>query len=327
MTSWTLAVWVTATLASAGIKVGGRYESPLGEVLVSGKRGRLVATMAQDSRPCGFKKGHQVFKGHLVDDSISGTVTLCSTTKGCGSQELFVVLLVARNGELLSGAVQHKKGAACELPLRGKGITFTRLAAADVARAKGGAAHQERPEHAVQSAADEKMAEMPFSSWDPGQTARTGVVSRSSALDLGKKAGSILAAGHFEDARSVLLQALTQDPGYAEGYNMMGVTYYARDNYQQALDWYKKALTANPDFGDAWYNMACVYALENKHELAMRFLRIAVINGYREVGAMQSDDDLASLRNLPDYAALIAQASGASEAAPGGSPTSEGSTP
>ncbi|MEW5849845.1 MAG: hypothetical protein AB2A00_13705, partial [Myxococcota bacterium] len=105
--------------------VGGRYVSPLGDITLKQKGKKITGVMADAHGPCGFKKGQEVLKGTLMDDSVTGELTICSEGSGCGTQKVFVVLLVARKGELLSGAV-HSKKAQCKLPLGGKGIALAR---------------------------------------------------------------------------------------------------------------------------------------------------------------------------------------------------------
>jgi tetratricopeptide (TPR) repeat protein len=78
-----------------------------------------------------------------------------------------------------------------------------------------------------------------------------------------------------------------------------------RGDFAQALGWYKRALGIDPDFGDAYYNMACVYALDGQPELALRYLQIAAVNGYATSEGIDEDPDLASLRELPAYRALV----------------------
>jgi len=95
------------------------------------------------------------------------------------------------------------------------------------------------------------------------------------------------------------------DPRLPEAYNGVGVTWRMRDDFPAALEWYKKALGVDPDFGDAYYNMACVYALSGQPELALRYLQIAAVNGYATAEGIGEDPDLASLRELPAWQALV----------------------
>ncbi|MEW5854460.1 MAG: tetratricopeptide repeat protein, partial [Myxococcota bacterium] len=180
-------------------------------------------------------------------------------------------------------------------------------------------AETKEPEAAAEEPAPKVTAaevDTPFEAWNPeAATTSSGTrESRGKAMSHAKEAASLIHKGKFEDARTPLMEALRQDPGYAEGYNMMGVTYYARDQYDDALGWYKKALTANPDFGDAYYNIACIYAVEGKKELALRYLRIAMLNGYAQADAVDKDPDLDKIRGEAEYAEIMKLARGEQEA-------------
>jgi tetratricopeptide (TPR) repeat protein len=87
--------------------------------------------------------------------------------------------------------------------------------------------------------------------------------------------------------------------------NGVGVTYRMRNDLPAALEWYKKALAVDPDFGDAYYNMACVYALQDRKDLALRYLQIAALNGYASAEGIDADPDLVSLHGEPAYRSLV----------------------
>ena len=339
-------VWLAAGTAQGA--VGGTYSSPMGTLEVKVTAGAVMA-VSRGGGPCRYKKGQTVLRGAMLEDSVTGRMTVCSRGPGCGVEEAFVVLVVARKGDLLSGAVQLKN-KTCKLPTKGRGIKLsrrhsgkgTRVASrhnkrprARAGRSEGnGAAPSADPRGTTASAAPEHTAAaqqtvgtstsssgqqvaaadppaegaaVPFAAWDPdaAPTAPSGVRGRKAALGKAKEAARLLDAGRFEAARPLLLEALGADPAYAEGYNMMGVTYYARDRYDDALDWYKKALTVNPDFGDAYYNIACIYSIEGKKPLALKYLRVALLNGYAEREAMEKDADLDPIRGEGEYQDLM----------------------
>lgn len=300
--------------------VSGRYISPLGDIQLKTQGRKIVGVAAQDGGPCGFQKGQNVLDGTLLDDSVTGTLTICSSGEGCGVQKVLVVLLVARKGDLLSGAV-HTKQPQCRLPLGGKGIALAR--APDVGKARKPRSGSRQPaessstpghgQAAAPAAPTTEEINAPFENWNPGAMGGATVQGRNQALELGREAAALINRGDFEGARSVLLEALRHNVAYAEGYNMMGVTYFARDRYDDALGWYKKALTANPDFGDAYYNIACIYSVEGKKALALRYLRIAMLNGYAQPDVVGKDPDLDGLRGEKEYQEILALAGGSTE--------------
>jgi tetratricopeptide (TPR) repeat protein len=190
------------------------------------------------------------------------------------------VLLVGAAG--LSGAVHVAPG--CKAPIgKNGGVTLTRLPS------KPGAAGPVAP-----PAPAVKPSPRP-----------AGEEQRARARELMRDGAAWLSEGNFERARARFEEALAVDDRLPEAYNGVGVTWRMRNDFTRALDWYKRALAVDPDFGDAYYNMACVYALDGQPELALRYLQIAAVNGYATAEGIDEDPDLASLRELPAYRALV----------------------
>jgi len=262
--------------AGAAPLINGEYDSPLGRVRLDGDGTTYRATLLAPAAACTFTKGEQVLRATLLDDSLAGEVRLCQS--GCAAAEAWAkgVLLVGPTG--LSGAVHVAPG--CRAPIgKNGGITFTRAAPP---RAAGSAPPRAKPPPPA-----------------PGKSAteRARAALRDGATWLGE--------GNFEKARGRFEEAIALDPRLPEAYNGVGVTWRMRSDFAQALVWYKKALGVDPDFGDAYYNMACVYALSGQPDLALRYLQIAAVNGYATAEGIGEDPDLASLRDLPAYQALV----------------------
>jgi hypothetical protein len=269
-----LALLPLAGVARAAPTIDGEYDSPLGRVRIAGDGTTYRASLVTPVGPCRFAKGDVVLRATLLDDSLAGEVRLCQT--GCAAPEAWAkgVLLVGPKG--LSGAVHVAAG--CQAPIgRSGGLTFTRLPPASAGR----------PPPKVKPAARPA----------PSATERARTALRDGA--------AWLSEGNFEKARARFEEAVALDPRLPEAYNGIGVTWRMRDDFPAALEWYKKALGVDPDFGDAYYNMACVYALTGQPDLALRYLQIAAVNGYATAEGIGEDPDLASLRDLPAYQALV----------------------
>jgi hypothetical protein len=258
--------------AGAASPVNGEYDSPLGRVRVEGDGTSFRGTLVAPAGPCSFTKGEQVLRATLLDDSLAGEVQVCQ--QGCGTPVAWArgVLLVGPTG--LSGAVHVASGCRAPVGPRG-GISFTRAPAPSRSPAPA------RAEPAPSRTATER--------------------ARAAMRD----GATWLSEGNFEKARGRFEEAVALDPRLPEAYNGVGVTWRMRDDFKAALQWYKKALRVDPDFGDAYYNMACVYALTGQPELALRYLQIAAVNGYATAEGIGEDPDLASLRTLPAYRALV----------------------
>jgi tetratricopeptide (TPR) repeat protein len=253
--------------------IDGDYDSPLGRVRISGSGLSYRAVLVAPSSLCRFAKGEAVLEATLLDDSLAGRMRVCLVGPGCAGKADWASAVLLVGPAQLSGAV-HVEGAGCAAPFGKKGgVTLTRAG-------KGKPSKQTRRP-------------------PPDRLARVRAL-----LTDGK---AYLEEGNFEAARKRFTAAIAADPGVPEAYNGVGVTYRMRNALPDALAWYKKALEADPDFGDAYYNMACVYALQGAQELALRYLKIAALNGYATGEGLDADPDLAALRALPEYQALRAK--------------------
>jgi non-specific serine/threonine protein kinase len=95
---------------------------------------------------------------------------------------------------------------------------------------------------------------------------------------------------HPDDARAVYLGAVV--------WTQVG-------NTQRAIEWAGQALTMDPEEPLTLYNVACVYALQNQAEQALDCLEQAVSHGFRHKEWVEHDSDLAALRELARFEALL----------------------
>jgi predicted esterase len=70
------------------------------------------------------------------------------------------------------------------------------------------------------------------------------------------------------------------------------------------------AVLLKPDRPAPWYDLACARALSGNGSLALEALRTAVEKGYRDAGHLASDEDLRSIRERPEFRALVEKISG-----------------
>lgn len=290
-----------ALLAAVTPPPQGDYDSPLGRIrLVAGPEG-LKGTLVAPSPLCHFGPGEEVLRGTLLDDSLAGQVRVCLTGRACRKKDEWSSAVLLVGPAQLSGAV-HVSARGCRGPFGRKGgLTLARSGAAlDLAAPALDSAGGAAPASGSAGGAALPGALPGESSGDPeGARAR-----RARARSLLRDGGGYLREGAFEQARRSFLRSIELDPRRPEAYNGVGVTHRARNDLGEALAWYKKALSVDPDFGDAYYNMACVYALQGRAEMALRYLRIASLNGYATAEVIGEDPDLASLRELPGYRSL-----------------------
>jgi hypothetical protein len=257
------------------------------------------------SKTCPFKKGDEVLKGVLLEDSLSGQFRYCLRGKECsGSNWAPLVMLVARGGRVLSGAA-HFKPTECRVggKGRGDGVVIRKVKR----KPKPKVPPKPKPDAGVEIAEAQPVDEdgqpveeevKPLNPEDYKKNQGTWREQMEQGQDQ-------MHRGFFERARRNFKKATELDPTRPEAYNGIGVTYYARGDYEEALSWYKLSLEIDPNFGDAYYNMACIYSLMKKNALAFRYLHIAVLNGFVEHKAMEQDPDLNNLRKDARYQEIL----------------------
>ena len=277
--------------------------------------GKVVGRLAEKGGPCAVPPGTELLKGTLLDDSLSAQVRLCVVSDKCGdtADTALAVLLVTRT---LTGGVHTKAACAQDvraLVLRRPGPPMAMTPPPVTERLSKTAPPKSPRAPNTQIAINTKIdvGEIPGRpvgdqqhppGYDP-RDARKG--PEHEVRQLLSEGAALLADGRFEKARHKFQDVVQKDPQRAEGYNGVGVTFYARGDYDEALAWYKRSLEADPRFGDAFYNMGCVYALKQRKQLAFRYLRMAALNHYSEREAMEKDPDLTSLHDEPQWRELL----------------------
>lgn len=321
-----LATVLVNTPALAGPTVlAGRWTSPVGELAITQKGSEVTGTLVKPAQGCKLSKNAKVLKGVLLEDNLTGEIEVCQQGDGCEvSAKAFVIFLVTKKGQRMSGAL-HLPKKTCSVPGMGagRGLRITKITAVQADKRKPrqrantrgheqakAATSQDRSAPSEQTSDDNIWS---GTAWDDaasgaGADAKGQVFNPKLAGSLLADGANLLAVGKAEEAREKFIAATRADPSRAEAYIGVGVSYYLRSKYTDALRWYKDALEANPDFGDSYYNMACIYAIERKKELALKYLRIALLNGYFSLNnktALLEDPDFANFKDDPDFVALL----------------------
>jgi hypothetical protein len=308
----------------------GSWSSPLGAMRLTQQGDRVLAA-ARRNPFCTLPSSGHVLEGDLLDDSLSGQLFVCFAGCDRGPGWVPVLLLVAPDGKSLSGTSTLPRGCKAAFGPSGGAaggsdgsLVLRRLETTESAKpaddetaensddvvsppAKHATLKQpgrqpaKPPAPSVAAAADRKPAHSEVAA------ARESPETRERAMALARDGAAFQEEGKFEQARHRFTEAIELDPLYVEGYNGVGVTFFARNDLAEALRWYKKALGVDPTFGDAYYNMACVYALQKRSNLALRYLKTAFHKGYTSRETLRSDPDLASLHGDPAFEALLGE--------------------
>ena len=104
------------------------------------------------------------------------------------------------------------------------------------------------------------------------------------------------------DYRKVLeLDTISQDGACAQyAFLELGMT-------DKAIEFLEQIIENEPDNAGHYYDAACVYARLGNTAKSLEYLEIALKKGYKKFHHMSIDDDLDTIRNLPQYKNLIRQ--------------------
>lgn len=94
------------------------------------------------------------------------------------------------------------------------------------------------------------------------------------------------------------------DAQLSQAHTCLGVTFVMRDRVDEALDHYRKAIEVDPANPDPYYNIACVFAVKNKKQESMEYLKLAVLNGYIQFATLGTDPELKNLHGDPTFEKL-----------------------
>ena len=86
------------------------------------------------------------------------------------------------------------------------------------------------------------------------------------AGDLYNNAIQAIQAKNLQQAESLLQQAITEFPAYAEAHHLLGIVQYQRtQNANTAIPALKQAITLNPNFAQAHYDLGLLLLNQKTH--------------------------------------------------------------
>ena len=75
--------------------------------------------------------------------------------------------------------------------------------------------------------------------------------------------------------------------------------------FNEAFTHYQTALRLRPENMDVYYNIACLYAIQNKSDESVRWLKKAIHKGFNKWELLRTDKDLENIRNSYYYRMLL----------------------
>jgi ketosteroid isomerase-like protein len=112
--------------------------------------------------------------------------------------------------------------------------------------------------------------------------------------------------GRWAEAEAAYQSYLDANPGNAFAWNRLGTAQVAQKKYGPAIASLERAIGIGGGTGVDYYNLACAYALTGAPDKALDNVERAIGAGFRRRSQYETDADLASLRELPRFKALVA---------------------
>ena len=97
---------------------------------------------------------------------------------------------------------------------------------------------------------------------------------------------------------------------YSQNYDLLikkADSCYEAKNYKISTDFFAKAFKENPESKKNYYNAACSASLANEKNSAIKWLEIAINNGFENVNHIKSDADLDNIKNEKKFIQIISK--------------------
>ena len=120
-----------------------------------------------------------------------------------------------------------------------------------------------------------------------------------------EKAQSLEASKEFKKALKLYEKIHKSNPdNNALTFKIAGLAYNLKD-YKKSAKYYEKLATnGNPM---VLYNLACSYSQAGEKQKALKYLAGAVDKGFNQLALMKTDEDLAAIRQEPEFIEILSQ--------------------
>ncbi len=122
--------------------------------------------------------------------------------------------------------------------------------------------------------------------------------------------------GNLKGAADDFEAAARFEPTEATYHANCGAICVKLNEIERAARFLERALELQPSLTTPRYNLACIAVKRGDNARAMELLDAAVAGGFARLEVLRGDPDLAPLRALPEFAALLRKAEGAKGAGP-----------
>jgi tetratricopeptide (TPR) repeat protein len=111
--------------------------------------------------------------------------------------------------------------------------------------------------------------------------------------------------GRWADAETAYRAYLEANPSNSFAWNRLGTSQVQQKKYGEAVTSLERAIATGGGAAVDFYNLACAYALSGAPEKALDNVERAIGAGLKRREQYEADPDLASLRELPRFKALM----------------------
>lgn len=111
--------------------------------------------------------------------------------------------------------------------------------------------------------------------------------------------------GNPAAARNHFYKSLSLDQTFLPPINRLISIAIAELNYKEAIDLYKKIIAVDPDQPSLYYNIACLYSRQHDQPNSLKWLKTALDKGFDKWDLIETDRDLALIRQSQAYRELI----------------------
>ncbi|MEX0734847.1 MAG: tetratricopeptide repeat protein [Steroidobacteraceae bacterium] len=112
-------------------------------------------------------------------------------------------------------------------------------------------------------------------------------------------------AGRWAEAEAAYQQHVDANPGNAFAWNRLGTSQIQLKKYPDAIRNLERSIAISGGIPADFYNLACAHALSGATDQALDNVERAIAGGLKNRAQYESDPDLASLRDLPRFKALM----------------------
>jgi tetratricopeptide (TPR) repeat protein len=107
------------------------------------------------------------------------------------------------------------------------------------------------------------------------------------------------------EAEALYRRAVEADPKNLSALNNLGVICMAQKRDSEAIDIFTRLIDIKGDWADPYYNLACLYSRQGDIPKSIWHLKVALWMNKELKGWAKKDQDLESLRSMPEYQKIV----------------------